>query len=59
MCMYGLIPVAAPPFLHSQTELRCVDVTSKRVRRIVTKLRGGTAELILEIGRWCGLKREA
>ena len=28
------------------------------MRRILTKLRGGTAELQVEVGRWRGLKRE-
>ena len=28
------------------------------MRRVLTKLRGGTAELQLEMGRWRGLKRE-
>ena len=37
---------------------RCVDVASKSVRRIVAKLRGRTAELRVETGRWCGLKRD-
>ena len=28
------------------------------MRRVLTKLRGGTAELQVEIGRWRGLRRE-
>ena len=41
-------------------EARCVGVRRKRIRRILTKLRGGTAELqVEEVGRWRGLKREA
>ena len=38
--------------------LRCADVKSKRFRRISMKLRGGTAELRMEIDRWNGLERE-
>ena len=37
---------------------RCVDVNCKRRRRILAKLRGGTAALRIETGRWSGLKRE-
>ena len=37
---------------------RCVDVNCKRRRRILAKLRGGTAALRIETGRWGGLKRE-
>ena len=44
--------------LNTGCKLRCVDVISKRVWRIVAKLRGGMAELRVETGRWCGLKRE-
>ena len=31
---------------------------SKNLRRVLTKLRGGTAELQVEMGRWRGLRRE-
>ena len=37
---------------------RCVDVNCKRRRRVLAKLRGGTAALRIETGRWSGLKRE-
>ena len=37
---------------------RCVQVARKELRRIMAKLRGGTAELRVETGRWIGLKRE-
>ena len=30
----------------------------KKVKRVLTKLRGGTAELQVELGRWKGLSRE-
>ena len=32
-------------------EARCVGVRRKKIRRILTKLRGGTAELQVEVGR--------
>ena len=41
-----------------QCEAKCIDVESKRIRRMLTKLRGGTAELRVETGRWSGLQRE-
>ena len=37
---------------------RCVGVRWKKMRRVLTKLRGGTAELQVEMGRWRGLRRE-
>ena len=37
---------------------RSVGVRRKKMRRILTMLRGGTAELQVEVGRWRGLKRE-
>ena len=37
---------------------RSVGVRRKKMRRILTKLRGGTAELQVEVGRWRSLKRE-
>ena len=39
---------------------RCVGVKRKKIRRILTKLRGGgsTAELQVKVRRWRGLKRE-
>ena len=39
-------------------EATCIDVESKGIRRMLTKLRGGTAELRVETGRWSGLRRE-
>ena len=33
-------------------------VTRKKIRRILTKLRGGTVELQVEVGRWRRLKTE-
>ena len=37
---------------------RCVGVRRKKMRRVLTKLRGGTEELQVEMGRWRGLRRE-
>ena len=37
---------------------RCVEVDCKRQRSMVAKLRGGTAELRIETGRWHGLERQ-
>ena len=37
---------------------RCVEVECKRQRRMLVKLRGGTAELRIEMGRWSGLSRD-
>ena len=44
--------------LECGCQSRCVDVGSKRIRRMLAKLRGGTAELRVETGRWNGLKKE-
>ena len=41
-----------------ECKARCVEVDCKRQRRILTKLRGRTAELRIETGRWCGLERQ-
>ena len=35
----------------------CGDRVYKMERRMMVKLRGGTAELRVETGRWCGLSR--
>ena len=37
---------------------RSAQIESKEVRRMVTKLRGGTAHLRIETGRWKGEGRE-
>ena len=37
---------------------RCMQVARKGFRRILAKLRGGTAELRVETGRWVGMRRE-
>ena len=33
-------------------KVRCMGVRRKKMRRVLTKLRGGTAELQVEMGRW-------
>ena len=40
------------------SEDRCMDVKCKRLRRMLAMLRGGSAALRIETGRWNGLKRE-
>ena len=40
------------------SESRCLEVASKSLRRIMMMLRGGTAPLMIESGRWRGLPRE-
>ena len=37
---------------------RCMDGKCKRLRRMLAMLRGGTAALRNETGRWNGLKRK-
>ena len=37
---------------------RSVGVRRKKMRRILMKLKGSTAELQVVVGRWRGLKRE-
>ena len=44
--------------MDDECKSRCVEVDCKRQRRMLAKLRGGTAELRIETGRWRGLKRE-
>ena len=44
--------------MDNECKARCVGMDCKRHRRMMAKLRGGTAELGIEIGRWHGLRRE-
>ena len=37
---------------------QCVEIDCKRQRHILAKLRGRTAELRIETGRWRGLERQ-
>ena len=44
--------------IEKEDEGRCMMVKCKRRRRWLMKLRGGTAELGVETGRWHGVRRE-
>ena len=44
--------------MDNECKPRCVEMDCKRHRRMMAKLRGGTSELGIEIGRWHGLRRE-
>ena len=44
--------------MDNEFKARCVGMDCKRRRRRMAKLRGGTAEFRIEIGRWHGLRRE-
>ena len=44
--------------MDNECKAHCVGMDCKRRRRMMAKLRGGTAELRIETGRWRGLKRE-
>ncbi len=35
-----------------------MEIDCKKQRRMLMKLRGGTAELRIETCRWCGLRRD-
>ena len=43
--------------MNNECKARCVGMDCKRCRMMMAKLRGGTAELGIEIGRWHGLRR--
>ena len=43
--------------MDAKCKVRCVEIECKMQRRVMVKLRGGTAELRVETGRWCGLSR--
>ena len=44
--------------MNNECKARRVGMDCKRRRRMMAKLRGGKAELEIEIGRWHGLRRE-
>ena len=44
--------------LLANGKVRHVDVNCKRWRRILGKLKGGSASLRIENGRWSGLRGE-
>ena len=41
-----------------ELESSCVVLKRKRDRRMMIKLRGGTAALQIEVGRWQGVERK-
>ena len=41
--------------MDAECKAGCVEIECKMQRRMMVKLRGGTAELRVETGRWCGL----
>ena len=43
--------------MDAECRARCVEIECKMQRRMMVKLRGETAELRVETGRWCGLSR--
>ena len=44
--------------MDNECKAHCVGMDCKRHKRMMAELRGGTAELEIEIGRWHGLRRE-
>ena len=44
--------------MEGEWKAQCVWIHCKRHRRMMTRLRGGTAELGIEVGRWHGVRRE-
>ena len=43
--------------MDAECKAGCVEIECKMQRRMMVKLRGGTAELRVETARWCGLSR--
>ena len=43
--------------MDAECKARCVEIECKMQSRMMVKLQGGTAELRVETGRWCGLSR--
>ena len=43
--------------MDAECKAQCVEIECKMQRRMMVKLRRGTAELRVETGRWCGLSR--
>ena len=52
-----LVEVIMRKLIEKECKARCVEVKCRR-RRILAKLRGGTAGLEVETGRWRGVSRE-
>ena len=44
--------------IEKECEAQCVEVKCRRRRRILTKLKGDTAGLEVETGRWQGMSQE-
>ena len=44
--------------MDCRCKARCVEIDCKRQRRMLMNLRGGTARLRIETGRWCGVRRD-
>jgi len=44
--------------MDCECKARCVVIDYKRQRRVLMKLRGGTAVLRVETGKWFGLRRD-
>ena len=44
--------------MDCECKARCVEIDYKRQRRMLMKLRGGPAELRIETGRWCEIRRD-
>ena len=44
--------------MDSECKARYVEIDCKRQRRMLVKLRGGTVEVRIETGRWCGLRKD-
>ena len=58
MEQHSKLKVHGKEMMKSQCKTRYVDIGCKRIWRVLTKLRGGTAELRVKTGRWIGLRRE-
>ena len=57
MCCHNIV-VSLCELIEKRYEARHVEVKYKRRRRILVQLRGGTAALEVETGRWWGVRRE-
>ena len=44
--------------MDCRCKARCVEIECKKHKRVLMKLRGGTAELRNETGKWCGSRRD-
>ena len=53
-----IYPTEVQKLIEKGYEARCVEVKCKWRRRVLAQLRGGTAALEVETGRWQGVSRE-